>query len=523
MKKIYRNGTIITMTSQTVNAVMIENGRIIGFDNEAEDAEIIDLHGCTLMPAFIDAHSHLTAMARVLGYVDLGKAESIEMILDLILKFKQEHQLRDDEWVCGYNYDHNYLIEKRHPTAHDLDKINIKNPILITHASGHMGAVNTVGLMKLGISREMADPVGGKFGRDVKGNVNGYMEENAFISNTSKLPEPDLNKQLRQLKLAQDIYLKNGITVVQEGIVRDKEWRLLKKAANQKELIVDVIAYVDEKNSDHILQNDSEFVKHSFNRLKIGGYKLFLDGSPQSRTAWMLKPYLGSDTYCGYPTYQDDEVVDLVKKSCNEGVQLITHCNGDAAAEQLLKAFKIVLKDKPTDLRPVMIHAQLVNRRQLKMMHEIKMIASFFTAHTYYWGDIHCMNFGVERAASISPAHSAILEDVVYTFHQDSPVIQPNMLETIECAVNRRTKTGKVLGVDECISVEEALKGVTINAAYQYFQEHERGTIEVGKLADFVILSDDPRRIDKLKIHEINVLATIKEGICCYKKLINGS
>lgn len=518
MKKVYCNGTIITMTSKKVNAVIVENGRIIGFDDAVEDAEIIDLHGCTMMPAFIDAHSHLTAMARVLGYVDLGKAESIDMIQALILKYKQEHQLKDDEWICGYNYDHNYLKEKRHPDGHDLDKIKIKNPILITHASGHMGSVNTLGLTKLGISHEMSDPIGGKFGRDADGRLNGYMEENAFISNTSKIPEPDLKQQLRQLKAAQDIYLENGITVVQEGIVRDKEWRLLKKAAECEELIVDVIAYVDEKQSDHILQDNKKFIEHSFNRLKIGGYKLFLDGSPQSRTAWMLKPYLGSDTYCGYPAYQDDEVVEFVKKSCNEGVQLIVHCNGDAAAQQLLNAFQTVLKGKASSLRPVMIHAQLVNRKQLKIMHELKMIASFFTAHSFYWGDIHCMNFGIERASSISPAHSAILEDVVYTFHQDSPVIQPNMLETIDCAVNRTTKTGKVLGIDECISVEEALRGVNVNAAYQYFMEHERGTIEIGKLADFVILSADPRVVDKKKIREINVLATIKEGICCYKK-----
>lgn len=517
MKKIYCNGTIITMTSQKVNAVMIENGRIIGFDNTAEDAEIIDLHDCTLMPAFIDAHSHLTAMARVLGYVDLGKADSIEMIQKLILKYKQEQQLGDGEWICGYNYDHNYLQEKRHPKSRDLDQIKIKNPILITHASGHMGSVNTVGLAALGISLEATDPRGGRFGRDAEGRLNGYMEENAFITNTSKIPEPDLKQQLRQLKAAQDIYLENGITVVQEGIVREKEWRLLKKAAECKELIVDVIAYVDEKH-DHLLQGNRKFVEHSFNRLKIGGYKLFLDGSPQSRTAWMLKPYSGSDTYCGYPIYKDEEVEHFVKKSCDEGVQLMAHCNGDAAAEQFLKAFQKVLKNKASTLRPVMIHAQLVNRKQLKMMHEIKMIASYFIAHIYYWGDIHCKNFGNERAASISPAHSAILEDVVYTFHQDSPVIQPNMLETIDCAVNRRTKTEKVLGLEECICVEEALKGVTINAAYQYFQEHERGTIEVGKFADFVVLSADPRIVDKSKISEIRVLATIKEGICCYRK-----
>lgn len=517
MKKIYRNGTIITMTSQEVNAVVIENGRIIGFD-EVEDAEVIDLHGCTLMPAFIDAHSHITALTRVLGYVDLGQADSIEMIQSFITKYKQEHQISDDEWIFGYNYDHNNLKEKRHPNGHDLDMIMINNPILITHTSGHMGVVNSLGLSLLGIRPKTADPIGGRFGRDAKGRVNGYMEENAFISNTAKCPEPAFDQLLKQLKEAQKIYLKNGITVVQEGIAREKEWRLLKKAAELKELIVDVIAYVDEKQSHHILMDDRKFFDHSLNRLKLGGYKLFLDGSPQGRTAWMLEPYLGSKDYCGYPTYQDEEVVKFVKKSCDEGVQLLVHCNGDAAAQQLLDAFHTVLKGKASQLRPVMIHAQLINQRQLKIMHELKMIASFFIAHTYYWGDIHLKNFGEEQASLISPAHSAILEDVIYTFHQDTPVIQPNMLETIGCAVNRRTKSGRILGADECICVEDALKGVTINAAYQYFQEHERGTIELGKLADFVILSDDPRTVDKLKIREIEVLATIKEGQCCYRK-----
>ncbi len=207
-----------------------------------------------------------------------------------------------------------------------------------------------------------------------------------------------------------------------------------------------------------------------------------------------------------------------MQKSQAEGVQLLVHCNGDAAAQQLIDAYQTVLGDKQSILRPVMIHAQLVNRDQLHAMSAMKMIASFFVAHVYHWGDIHCENFGIARASEISPVHSAILEKVVYTFHQDTPVIQPDMLETLWCAVNRVTKSGRRLGSEEAISIEDALKAVTIHAAYQYFEENERGSIELGKLADFVILSQDPRQTDPMKIRDIEVLATIKEGRCCYRK-----
>ena len=518
MKKIYTNGVIITMSGQCAEMVVCEHGRIIGFEAfDNEEAEWIDLHGCTLMPAFIDAHSHITALASALGYVDLSNAASFEEIAALLINFKQTRKLKAEEWIIGFNYDHNYLREKRHPSRFDLDRPSLENPIMLTHASGHMGVTNSVGLKALGLDAKTVDPKGGRFGRDDAGELNGYMEENAFINASAGIPQPAIEALLKQLKMAQDIYLKNGITFVQEGIAREKEWRLLKRAAEENQLIVDVAAYVDVKQCAHILSDEKRY-RHAQKRLRIAGYKLFLDGSPQGRTAWMLKPYLHSDNYCGYPVYDDEQVREYVKKSQAEGVQLLVHCNGDAAAQQLIDAYQSVLGDKQSMLRPVMIHAQLVNRDQLHAMSVMQMIASFFVAHVYHWGDIHCENFGIARASEISPVHSAILENVVYTFHQDTPVIQPDMLETLWCAVNRVTKSGRRLGSDEAISIEEALKAVTINAAYQYFEENERGSIEMGKLADFVILSQDPRQVDPMEIRDIEVLATIKEGRCCYRK-----
>ena len=165
-----------------------------------------------------------------------------------------------------------------------------------------------------------------------------------------------------------------------------------------------------------------------------------------------------------------------------------------------------------------MIHAQTVREDQLDKMNEINMIPSFFIAHTYYWGDVHIKNLGKERAYKISPAKSALDKNIPYTFHQDTPVILPNMLETVWCAVNRITKDGIVLGDFEKITPLDALKGVTINAAMQYFEDDKKGSLKPGKLADLIILDKNPLKVNPLKIKDIAVLETIKEGKTLYKK-----
>ena len=159
-----------------------------------------------------------------------------------------------------------------------------------------------------------------------------------------------------------------------------------------------------------------------------------------------------------------------------------------------------------------MIHAQLVGRDQLPRLKALGMIPSFFVAHVYHWGEVHVKNFGLERAEHISPAGTACALGIPFTFHQDSPVIRPNMMETVWCAVNRRTKTGRLLGEEERISTLEALKAVTVYAAYQYFEEDRKGSLAVGKAADFVILGQDPLTADPMALRDIPVLETIKDG-----------
>ena len=242
---------------------------------------------------------------------------------------------------------------------------------------------------------------------------------------------------------------------------------------------------------------------------------MILDGSPQGRTAWMKTPYAGEKEYKGYPNMKTEDIEKNIKYAKENNLQILAHCNGDAAAEEFIDICEKV--GNVEKIRPVIIHAQLITNEELEKAKKLGLMPSFFVAHVYYWGDTHVKNFGLDRASKISPIKTAINNDMIYTLHQDSPIIEPNMLETIWCAVKRQTKEGKILGKDECISVIQALKGVTINAAYQYFEENEKGSIKKGKIADLVVLDKDPLKTEIDKIKNIKVLETIKSGKTLYK------
>lgn len=530
MRKLFFNGDILTMENDLYcKAILIENGIIKELGNKNDilsrnttDIELIDLEGKTLMPSFIDSHSHITAFANTLAFVSLTSAKSFEDIINKIKKFKDMKHLDDNDWIIGFGYDNNILNEHEHPDKYVLDKASSTNPIIISHASGHAGVINTPALKKLNITSETENPSGGLIGRIKNSNEpNGYLEENAFINCSRGVSTPSLKNLTKLLIEAQNIYLSYGITTAQDGMINENEFNLLKYASKENNLIIDIVGYVDLKNSPEIVKNNTEYVKEYLNRFKIGGYKIFLDGSPQAKTAWLTEPYTsGPKDYVGYPIYKDSEVVDFIKTALNDNIQILSHCNGDAACGQFIDAFLEANKSfkNPPNIKPVMIHAQTVRDDQLDEMNKINMIPSFFIAHTYYWGDIHIKNLGKERAYKISPAKSALNKNIPYTFHQDTPVILPNMLETIWCAVNRITKNGGLLGEEERVSPLDALKAVTKNAAYQYFEEDIKGTLKEGKVADLVILDKNILKVDPMEIKDIQVLETIKEGETIFKK-----
>lgn len=529
MKKLYYHGNIITMENENekVEAVLIEDdmikatGTFSKLKNEIDQNDlIIDLKGKTMLPGFIDSHSHFTAVATSLDQCDLSEVNSFEILKQTLKDYIKDNQIEPGQWVCGFNYDHNYFVEQRHPDRFLLDSVSTKHPIVIGHISSHMGVVNSLALKMMHLDKNTNDFEGGHYGRQHDSNeLNGYLEEKAYLNFLDQKPMPSINRVLELMEKAQQVYLANGITTVQEGLIAKPLLQLLKLAKQQDLFKIDLIGYLDLKKCHDLLQAEPELLKYD-RHFKIGGYKIFLDGSPQGKTAWMEEPYLDSGDYCGYPMLDDDSLYNLIKQSIEAKQQLLAHCNGDKACNQYITQFERYLAQHPNAnlYRPVMIHSQFVTENQLERMKKLAMIPSFFIGHTYYWGDVHLKNVGVLRASRISPAKTALNKGLIFTIHNDSPVVSCNMLKTLWCAINRKTRAGKILGDQERISVYQGLKALTINGAYQYHEEHLKGSIKANKKADLVILDNDPSTMSSLKVDTIKVIETIKDGKTVYQK-----
>ena len=569
MKTVIHNANIITMsekveiqakTSNTNDqikdrkyhqAVCYENGIIQKVGNNDEilelkdkNTKVIDMEGKTILPSFVDAHSHFSAVANSFLQVDLNECRSFEEIKNKILEYKSKNSIADNEWIIANGYDNNILKEQRHPDINFLDTLKIENPIVLKQKSEHMGVFNKKALEALEINETTKSPEGGKI--EIKdGKLTGYLEETAFVNYLKKVPMPSMDKLLKAYEKAQDEYLSYGITTVQEGYMSKELLNIYKELIKQNKLKLDVVGYPDYDSIKEYVYAFPESYKNYNKHFKILGIKMILDGSPQGRTAWMKEPYESKKQnivenkgdYKGYPAMKYDDIVRNIKFAKENGLQILAHSNGDAAAEEYIKALQECEKNelsyskqeniqmqeyaqqentsnnnnaqKIKDLRPVIIHAQLISKEDLLKAKEIGAIPSFFVAHVYYWGDVHLKNFGEKRASRISPVKEAVDNNMIFTLHQDSPIIKPNMLETIWCAVKRQTKSGKILGQDERISVYDALKGVTINAAYSYFEETKKGSIEEGKKAQFVILDKNPLEVPVDEIPNIKIIETI--------------
>lgn len=526
-EKLYFNGDILTLEDELyAEAILVKNSKIykVGKKDDllkvaSENVEIIDLQGKTLMPSFIDAHSHFSGYANSYSQVNLAEAVSFDEIEDAIKKFIKKNDIPAGKWIQADGYDQNFLAEKIHPTKELLDKAAPNNPVVVKHKSGHMGVLNSMGIKELGITIDTPNPEGGVI-EHKNGEVTGYLEENAFVNYLQEIPIPSTEEFFANFLKAQNAYASYGITTAQEGMVVDLLAGLYQYLIQSNSLKIDVIGYLDINNAETLKEKFANCLQKYDNHVKMGGYKTFLDGSPQGRTAWLRKPYEGEETYCAYGTQSDEEIKDKLEKALRENMQILAHCNGDKACQQYIEQYKLAKEETGSnnDIRPVIVHAQLLSQDQLDEVKALNMIPSFFVAHVYHWGDIHIKNFGMERARKISLLKSAQDKGIFYTLHQDAPVIEPDMLETIWCAVNRITKNGVSLGEEERISPLDALKAVTKNAAYQYFEEDIKGTIKEGKLADLVILDKNILKVEPMEIKDIQVLETIKEGETIFKK-----
>jgi predicted amidohydrolase YtcJ len=534
---IYTNGDIVTMDAQrpSAQAVAIRDGKIIavGDRNEVQaltgnNAQLIDLDGGTLLPGFIDAHGHITYTALNLAAANVssppvGTANTVADVVELLKVHAANTE--SESWVIGWGYDDSLLAEKRHPTRADLDQVSTTRPVAIRHVSGHFVSCNTPCLAVAGVNAQTLDPAGGIIRRLEGGKEpDGVLEESAMALLMSVFPKPSKQQRLKLIQAAQTYYASFGITTVQDGAAQADEIELLREAAQSQLLQLDIVAYpyapyLGERLSEFPSSNDYD------NHFRVGGIKLVLDGSPQGKTAWLTQPYLHpphgqKEGYTGYATLKDEQVQSFVDRAFESSTQVLAHANGDAAADQLIKVITAANAEQGNaDRRTVMIHAQTVREDQIDSMLAQGINPSYFSAHTFYWGDWHRDSvFGVERASRISPLRSSADKGLRYTTHNDTPIVPPDMMRLLWASVNRVTRSGEVLGEAQRATVGEALKSITIDAAYQYFEEDRKGSITVGKMADFVVLDKNPLKVAPDAIKDIVVLQTIKDGVAVFVK-----
>ncbi len=511
---LYFGGPIVTLEEPQYAQALVERGGRIAYVGNREEAERlagpgarrVDLEGRALLPAFVDPHSHLLACAYARLQVPLGECAGWGEIADRLSRHVQERGIQPGEWVKGTGYDQNALAEGAAPDRFCLDRACPHNPVVIQHASGHAGVFNTLALERLGA-------LDGDCGleRDGQGELTGRGEENPFLDLLGRIPMDGLEDVLRAFQGAQEEYASHGITTAQEGLLQPVMAPVYQEILRRGLLYLDVNAYVPPADYDRLRGQFAQGVSASPGTFQVAGMKIFLDGSPQGGTAWVREPYAGGG--CGTSTMTDGQVLSAFRQALDRDAQLLAHCNGDRAAEQYLTLLAQAEREAGKKLcRPVMIHAQLLGLDQLERVKALGVIPSFFVAHVYHWGEIHVKNFGLDRAGRISPAGSALARGIPFTFHQDSPVIPPDMLETIWCACVRRTKAGRVLGAEERVPVEAALRAVTQNAALQYGLENELGTLRPGRRADFVLLSGDPLRTPPEELKKLQVERTIQRG-----------
>ena len=535
--RIWAGGTVLTMNDAAMHAEAVaeRDGRIVAVGSLAEvmklrgrHTEMIDLDGRALLPGFVDAHGHMVMgglqalSANLLAPPD-GDVVDIASLQQTLREWVSANQVVVDrvKLIVGFGYDTAQLQELRHPTRDDLDAVSSEYPVFIIHQSGHLASLNSKALELAGISAASKNPDGGVIRRrEGSQEPDGVLEELAMFSALLKiLPTIGPEGFKAFARAGSELWARFGYTTAQEGRSSPDTVRVMQAVAAEGGFAIDVVTYPD-------VLMDRDMIKAGVSsayedRLRIGGAKLTIDGSPQGFTAWRDQPYykpVGNypKGYSGYAAATAEQVFDAVLWASANDVQLLTHANGERAMDMLIAAHRASRAQYPTagELRPVLIHGQFVRADQLDDFKALGVIPSLFPMHTFYWGDWHLQHtVGPDKGQNISPTGWALERDMIFTSHHDAPVAFPDSMRVLDATVTRRARgSGTVVGPQHRVDVITALKAMTIWPAYQHFEESNKGSIEVGKLADFVILSADPTAVDPETLDTLKVTETVKDG-----------
>ena len=529
---VFSGGTIMTVDEKfsEAQAIAIRGNRIIAVGSKADvrsaagaGAVEVNLAGRTMLPGFIDPHTHVVAGAAVDGIMDnVGVsrfATTAEVLRHLSSRVADTPK---GEWILARSFDPSLQTGPDALTFAELDKVSTEIPVFVMNASGHLAYANRKAFEAAGIPDDVADPPGAEFVRDAAGHLNGTIKNNvAFLKVVSAAPAMARLEPVPAIIRLLSTWGSRGLTCVSElslGALTQspQDAQILFAAANSGMLTARIRAYpfytlgTEAWDAAGIKPGDGDAMA------RIAGYKLVADGSNQGFTGFQREPYLESDSR-GAPYMSAEDMKEIAVDRARKGWPLALHGNGDAAIDMVLDACQAV-HDAGIDMSRVRArieHCSMLHDDQIVRMKKLGVSASFLIGHVHYWGVwMRDHVFGPERVRHLGRCRSVERAGIGFSLHSDFMVTDPEPLHMIQMAVTRRTwkEPDFVLNPDERVSVESAIRGMTSEAAWQLFSEHEIGSLEAGKLADLVILDRDPRKVDPETIRNIRVTETWMDG-----------
>lgn len=545
--RIYLARRIITMNPANPEGthIAVRDGQILGVGSLDEVAvwgdyeldETFTDH--VIVPGLIEAHAHVMegAAGRMLylGYFDRplpegGTATGIKSYAELVRRLKEADASLTDpsEPILGRGFDPIYFEGEERLTRHHLDQVSSTRPIFLYHASGHLATANSAMLAENNVTADLK--VEG-LGREANGDLNGELREPPAMSlcRTGYQAIMRANMDADTLRSFGLSARNAGITTVTDlagTLILAPDSRRAGKAVWQE--VVNDPAFPariaqynipampgDATSFEDVAQAVLALQQEETDKLRFPGVKFVLDGSIQGWSALLNEPgYLTGEDH-GQLLTVPEQFKDWLLPFHRAGINVHMHCNGNKTQDLAIETVEAVLKEVAwLDHRHTITHAQLTTQAQLRKMAKLGLCANFFANHLWYWGDQHYeQTVGPERANALEPCASALREGVPFSIHSDASVTPLGHLHTMWCAVNRITPKGRVLGETEKISQYEALRAVTISAAYQLHMDHEIGSLEAGKRADFAILAEDPLSVEPMRLKDIAVWGTVLGGV----------
>lgn len=529
---IFTNGNILSMNDRMPKpkTVVVKNGLIADVGDESliscwkgRETEIVDLQGKTLMPGFIESHVHPTLHSLNLLQLDCRstRTPSIDHILqNLTVKAKS---VPADKWIIGYGWNEATLEERRIPTRFELDRAAPDHPVVLHRICNHMLVANSKALELAGITKDTPDPPGGHIEKDsVTGAPTGLIQESAMA--LFSIPPHDMKDLTKSFKLAQQDFAKWGITTVHDMVTTPRDFSMYQQLSLQNELTVRVrpwliavpIAGPSGLFDDVIGLGLQSGFGHDM--VKIQGMKFFLDGAGSGGTAAVFEPNV-SDGRSGILYYDESVFGSYVQKCAEAGLRVAVHAIGDRAIETAIRGFEMAQEvNDITQLRNRIEHVALPTNDHLMRMKKLNLIAASSIGFIYHLGDSYLYHYGSERMKRLYPHKSFKEYGIIAPGNSDFPVVNGNPFEGIYGAVTRTTKKGTVLDEVQNISVMDALKAFTVDAAYSSYEEQLLGVIQTNAKADLIVVSDDPLSVEPSQLKQIEVLHTFVNGSLVYSK-----